>query len=46
MTGYSNFGGIQINGQDNNQIYNPSGDLTIVSPGTDYLKPITDTGKP
>jgi hypothetical protein len=37
VTGYSNFGGIQINGQDNKHIYNPSGDLKIVSPGTDNI---------
>ena len=37
VTGYSNLGGVLINGQDNNQIYNPSGDLTIVSPGTDNI---------
>ena len=37
VTGYSNLGCVLINGQDNNQIYNPSGDLTIVSPGTDNI---------
>jgi hypothetical protein len=44
VTGYSNFGGVQINGQANNQIYNPSGDLTIVSPGTDNILLKTNYG--
>ena len=32
MTGYSMFGGIQINGQDTNNIYKRVGELTIASP--------------
>jgi len=32
VTGYSMFGGIQINGQDTNNIYKRVGDLTIASP--------------
>jgi hypothetical protein len=44
VTGYSNLGGILINGQDNKQIYNPSGDLTIVSTGTDNILLKTNCG--
>jgi len=32
VSGYANFGGIQINGQDTNNIYKRVGDLTIASP--------------
>ena len=37
ITGYSNFGGLQINGQAFNTIYQPSGDLTIASPSLNNI---------
>ena len=44
VTGYSNFGGVQINGQDNNNIYKPSGDLSIVSPSINNILLKTNSG--
>ncbi len=44
VIGHSNLGGILINGQHNNQIYNPSGDLSIGSPGTDNILLKTNYG--
>jgi hypothetical protein len=37
VTGYSNFGGIQINGQDSNNIYKGVGVLTISSPSINNI---------
>ena len=37
VTGYSNFGNLQINGLDSNNIYKLSGDLTIASPSTNNI---------
>ena len=37
VSGYSMFGGIQINGQDTNNIYKRVGDLTIASPSTSSI---------
>ncbi len=47
VDGYSNFGGVQINGQDTNNIYKRIGDLTIgVGEITNIvLKQIADIGK-
>ena len=44
VTGYSNFGGVQINGQDNNNIYKLSGDLSIVSPSINNILLKTNYG--
>ena len=47
VDGYSNFGGIQVNGQNSNNIYKRIGDLSIVSPDISsiLLKQIMDSGK-
>ena len=37
VTGYSMFGGVQINGQDSNNIYKRVGDLTIASPSLNSI---------
>ena len=37
VSGYSMFGGVQINGQDTNNIYKRVGDLTIASPSTSSI---------
>ncbi len=37
VSGYSMFGGVQINGQDTNNIYKRIGDLTIASPSTSSI---------
>ncbi len=37
VTGYSNFGGIQINSQDTNNIFKRVGDLTIASPSINII---------
>jgi hypothetical protein len=37
VSGYSIFGGVQINGQDTNNIYKRIGDLTIASPSTSSI---------
>ena len=44
VTGFSNFGGILINGQDKNQIYNPSGDLNIGASSTNNILFKTNSG--
>ena len=44
VTGFSNLGGILINGQDNNQIYNPSGDLNIGASSTNNILFKTNSG--
>ena len=44
VTGYTNLGGILINGQDNNHIYNPSGDLTIATPSINNILLKTNYG--
>ncbi len=37
VAGYSNFRGIQINGQDSNNLYKRVGDLTIASPSINNI---------
>ena len=37
VSGYSMFGGVQINGQDSNNIYKRVGDLTIASPSINSI---------
>jgi hypothetical protein len=37
VSGYSMFEGVQINGQDTNNIYKRVGDLTIASPSTNSI---------
>ena len=44
VSGYSNFGGVQINGQDSNNIYKLSGDLSLVSPSTNNILLKTNFG--
>jgi len=44
VTGYTNLGGILINGQDNNHIYNPSGDLIIATPSINNILLKTNYG--
>ncbi len=44
VTGYSNFGGIQINGQDSNNIYERVGDLTIASTSINSILLKTNEG--
>ena len=44
VSGYSMFGGVQINGQDANNIYKRVGDLTIVSPSTNNIIFKTNSG--
>ena len=44
VTGYSNFGGVQINGQDTNNIYKSVGDLTIASPSINSIILKTNSG--
>ena len=44
VDGYSNFGGIQINGQNSNNIYKRIGDLSIVSPDTSSILLKTNNG--
>jgi hypothetical protein len=44
VSGYSMFGGIQINGQDTNNIYKRVGNLTIASPSTDSIILKTNSG--
>ncbi len=44
VTGYSNFGGIQINGQDSNNIYKRVGDLRIASPSINNILLKTNGG--
>ena len=44
VSGYANFGGIQINGQDTNNIYKRVGDLTIASPSTNNILLKTNGG--
>jgi hypothetical protein len=48
VSGYSMFGGVQVNGQDTNNIYKRVGDLTIASPSTSsiILSLTMETGKP
>jgi hypothetical protein len=44
VSGYSMFGGVQINGQDTNNIYKRVGNLTIASPSTDSIILKTNSG--
>ncbi len=44
VSGYSMFGGIQINGQDTNHIHKRVGDLTIASPSTNSIILKTNSG--
>ena len=43
-SGYSMFGGVQINGQDTYNIYKRLGDLTIASPSTSSIRLKTNSG--